>query len=144
MCVHSSVLSLYQLKSLFPTSTQVHSYAGRSHLFSVQFQREHVLGTCSRYTPFLVVWTVLKSRVPARTVPAGTRSNHVLRTNRPLSTPPKRSLNDVKPRTCSKWAGIARRPLSAWRVHLKMTSHVAQCIGLHNKSYCADRDVCWF
>ena len=29
--------------------------SGRSYLFSVQFQREHVLGTCSRYTPFLVV-----------------------------------------------------------------------------------------
>ena len=33
--------------------------------------------------------------------------------------------------------GLARRPLSARRVHVKMTSHVAQCI--HNKSYCADR-----
>ena len=37
---------------------------------------------------------------------------------------------------------LARRPLSARRVHVKMTSHVAQCI--HNKSYCADRDVCRF
>ena len=36
--------------------------------------------------------------------------------------------------------GLARRPLSAQRVHTEMTSHVAQCI--HNKSYCADRDVC--
>ena len=25
----------------------------------------------------------------------------------PLSTPPKRSLNDVKPRTCSNWAGLS-------------------------------------
>ena len=38
--------------------------------------------------------------------------------------------------------GLARRVLSARRVHVKMTSHVAQCI--HNKSYCADRDVCRF
>ena len=38
--------------------------------------------------------------------------------------------------------GLARRPPSAWRVHIKITSHVAQCI--HNKSYCADRDVCRF
>ena len=31
--------------------------------------------------------------------------------------------------------GLARRPLSAQRMHVKMTSHIAQCI--HNKSYCA-------
>ena len=31
--------------------------------------------------------------------------------------------------------GLARRPLSARKVHIKMTSHVAQCI--HNTSYCA-------
>ena len=36
--------------------------------------------------------------------------------------------------------GLARRPLSARRVHIKMTSHVAQCI--HNTSYCAARELC--
>ena len=32
--------------------------------------------------------------------------------------------------------GLARRPLSAWRVHINMTSHVAQCI--HNRPYAYD------
>ena len=72
-------------------------------------------GTCSRnmfsvHTISCSLNRVLKScvpAVPARTVPAGTRSKHVLGTNRPLSTPPKRSLNDVKPRTCSKWAWLS-------------------------------------
>ena len=51
-------------------------------------------GTCSRnmfsvHTISSSMNDVLKRIVPARTVPAGTWSNHVLGTNRPLSTHPK-------------------------------------------------------
>ena len=55
--------------------------------------------TCSRYSSSGNMFSVhtisssmndvLKRIVPARTVPAGTWSNHVLGTNRPLSTHPK-------------------------------------------------------
>ena len=50
---------------------------------------------------------VLKRIVPARTVPAGTWSNHVLGTNRPLSTHPKQVWTLVYREQCSKWAGLS-------------------------------------
>ena len=89
---------------------------------------------------------VLKRIVPARTVPAGTWSNHVLGTKK------KKKKNSPLVRLQNKYErygtennvlsgrGLARRPLSARRVHIKMTSHVAQCI--HNTSYCAARELC--
>ena len=49
--------NLSECSITFPTTPKWIILTGRSYLFSVQFQREHVLGTCSRYTPFLVVWT---------------------------------------------------------------------------------------
>ena len=69
-------------------------------------------GTCSRNmfsvnTISSSMNDVLKSRVPARTVPAGTRSNHVLRTNRPLSTHPKQVWTLCYREQCSKWAGLS-------------------------------------
>ena len=86
----------------------IRRYTGRSYLFSVQFQREHVLRTCSRYTPFLVVWTGSKENCSRyRTVPAGTWSNHVLGTNCPLSTHPKQVWTLVYREQCSKWAGLS-------------------------------------
>ena len=64
---------------------------------------EHVLGTHH----FLKSERVLKRIVPTRTVPAGTWSNHVLGTNRPLSTHPKQVWTLVYREQCSKWAGLS-------------------------------------
>ena len=86
--------------SLMVYSPGVHTcsrYSSSGNMFS-----EHVLGTHH----FLESERVLAGTVPARTVPAGTWSNHVLGTNHPLSTPPKWSLNAVVPRTCSNGRGL--------------------------------------
>ena len=83
-------------------------YTGCSHLFSVQFQREHVLENMfSVHTISSSMNDVLKSRVPARTVPAGTHSNHVLGTNRPVSMPPKQVWTLRYREQCSNWAGLS-------------------------------------
>jgi len=70
--------------------------------------------TCSRnmfsvHTIFCSLNGVLKRIVPARTVPAGTWSNHVLGTIRPLSTSthPKQVWTLVYREQCSKWAGLS-------------------------------------
>ena len=64
-------------KDYYPGVHTCSRYSSSGNMFS-----ENVLGTHH----FLQSERVLKSRVPARTVPAGTRSKHVLGTNRPLST----------------------------------------------------------
>ena len=97
--------------------------------------------TCCRYS--------VKSHVPVRTVPAGARSHRVLGTNRPLSTPPKRSLNDVKPRICSNWAefstqtAVSTESVLTWP-HQACVILLQVALYTHNKSYCPDRDVCRF
>ena len=109
-------------------------------------------GTCSRnmfsvHTISSSMNDVLKSRVPARTVPAGTRSNHVLGTNRPVSTPPKQVWTLRYREQCSNWAGLSTQ-LRRARVmtqgqpvnHSDWGFQVAQCNAL--KSNCAARESC--
>ena len=109
---------------------QLYRPSGRSHLFSVQFQREHVLG----YTPFLVVWTGSKE------------SCFQLEHGQTMFSEQITPLVHLQNAVWTMWnrehvltgRGLARRPLSARRVHVNMTSHVAQCIHV-NKSHCALR-----
>ena len=55
--------------------------------------------------------------------------------------PPKRSLNDVKPRTCSKLAGLSTQMRSQHgECTLKWPWHVAQCI--HNNKVILRRPRC--
>ena len=135
MIQHHSVTSTpYLWKS--PCSTGL-EYPG-VHTCSryMQFQREHVLSTHH----LLQSERVLKSRVPARTVPAGTQSNHVLGTNRPLSTPPKRSLNDVKPRTCSMWAGLSTQTAISAESARKKWPHTLRSV--YTISHTAQTEMC--
>ena len=108
---HDFLYSERVLKSRVPARTVPAGHTGTHHfLYSERVLKSRVP---ARTVPaghtgthhFLYSERVLKSRVLARTVPAGTRSKHVLGTNRLLGMPPKRSLNNVKPRTCSKLGG---------------------------------------
>ena len=102
-------------------------------------------GTCSRnmfsvHTISSSMNDVLKRIVPARTVPAGTWSNHVLGTKLPVSTPPEQIWTLRYREQCTKWAGLSTQTAISTESAHQMTSHVAQCI--HNTSYCAARELC--
>ena len=101
---------------------------------------EHAI-SCSLNGP------VLKSRVPARTVPAGTRSNNVLGTNRPLSTLLKLSLNYVKPRTCSNWAGLSTQTTistesSHWNDLISLVLFFYTLRSVYTTSHTAQTEMC--
>ena len=137
-------------KYLRPVADRVLSdqgaYTGRSHLFSVLFQREHVLGTvpagtCSRYTPFLVVWTGSKKS-------CSRLEQFQLEHGQTMFSEQIAPLVCLRNEVWTMWnrehvlsgRGLARRPLSAWRVHVKMTSHVVQCI--YTISHTAQTEMC--
>ena len=106
-----------------------------------RFQRDT---ECSRYTDSESCSSerpVLKRIVPARTVPAGTWSNHVLGTNRPLvhdrsNYEHYEMLIGTNSNNVLSGRGLARSDaVSARRVHIKMTSHVCGQCDVHN--------TCW-
>ena len=104
-CIFVSV-TVYLIWQLFFTGGDITTRAFTLVLGTVP------AGTCSRnmfsvHTISSSMNDVLKRIVPARTVPAGTWSNHVLGTNRPLSTHPKQVWTLVYREQCSKWAGLS-------------------------------------
>ena len=83
---------------------------------------------------------VLKSLVPARTVPAGTRSNHVLGTNRPLSTHPKQVWTLCYREQCSKWAGLSTQTAYQHRECTLKWPHTLRSV--YTISHTAQTEMC--